>query len=78
MNLQISSKWYNRLKYVALIALPAIVVFLSTIGDIWDLTWMPKVVATISAVAVLLGALLQVSTNNYWKEKKANDESGTG
>lgn len=77
MNLQISNKWYNRLKYIALIALPAIVVFLSTIGDIWGLTWMPKVVATISAIAVLLGALLQVSTHQYWKEK-TDDESGTG
>ena len=75
--MKISNKWYNILKYVSMIALPAIVVFLSTIGDIWDLGWMSKVVGTISAVAVLLGALLQISTNNYWKEKKADDESGT-
>ena len=77
MNLRISNKVYNVLKYISMIALPAIVVFLSTIGDIWGLAWMPKVVATISAVAVLLGALLQVSTSKYWKEK-VDDESGTG
>lgn len=75
--MKISNKWYNILKYISMIALPAIVVFLSTIGDIWGLDWMPKVVGTISALAVLLGALLQISTNNYWKEKKADDESGT-
>lgn len=74
--MKISNKWYNILKYISMIALPAIVVFMSTLGDIWDIEWMPKVVATISALAVLLGALLQISTNNYWKEK-ANDESGT-
>jgi hypothetical protein len=74
--MKISNKWYNILKYISMIALPAIVVFLSTIGDIWDFGWMPKVVGTISAVAVLLGALLQISTSNYWKEK-ANDEQGT-
>ena len=74
--MKISNKWYNILKYISMIALPAIVVFMSTLGDIWDIDWMPKVVATISALAVLLGALLQISTNNYWKEK-ANDESGT-
>ena len=75
--MKISNKWYNMLKYVSMIALPAIVVFLSTLGDIWNIEWMPRVVATISALAVLLGALLQVSTSNYWKEKKADDESGT-
>lgn len=76
--MKISNKWYNILKYVCMIALPALIVFLSTLGDIWDWSWMPRIVATISAVDVLLGALLQISTNNYWKEKKANDESGTG
>ena len=75
--MKISNKWYNILKYVSMIALPAIVVFLSTLGDIWNIEWMPRVVGTISAIAVLLGALLQISTNNYWKEKKADDESGT-
>lgn len=75
--MKISNKWYNILKYISMIALPAIVVFLSTLGDIWNLEWMPRVVGTISAFAVLLGALLQISTNNYWKEKKADDESGT-
>lgn len=76
--MKISNKLYNILKYVCMIALPALIVFLSTLGDIWDWGWMPRIVATISAVDVLLGALLQISTNNYWKEKKANDESGTG
>lgn len=71
--MKISSKLYNILKYIALIAMPAIVIFLSTIGDIWGIAWMPKVVSTISAVAVLLGALLQISSNNFWKDKEVTN-----
>lgn len=72
--MKISNKIYNILKYIALIALPAIVLFMSALGDIWGLTWMPKVVATISAFATLLGALLQVSSKKYWKENDDGKE----
>ena len=72
--MKIPSKWYDVLKYVSMIALPAICCFLSTIGDIWGIGLMPKVVATIMALGTLLGALLQISTNKYWKEKQNESE----
>lgn len=60
---------YDVLKYVALIALPAIQVFWLTIGKIWDLSYTVEIGATIGAVALLLGTLLGVSTANYRAEK---------
>lgn len=66
--MKIPSKVYDILKYIALIALPALCCFLTALGDIWEIGIMPKIVATIAALATLLGALLQVSTAKYWKE----------
>lgn len=61
----LSNRLYDILKYVALIALPAIQVFWLTIGKIWDLQYTVEIGATIGAVALLLGTLLGVSTSNY-------------
>lgn len=68
-----NSKVYDTLKYLALIAIPAISFFLSTIGEIWGLGWMPKVVATVSAVATLLGALIQVSKMKFTQKEDSDD-----
>lgn len=77
--MKICNKLYNVLKYVALIVLPALCCFLTTFGDVWNIQVMPKIVATITALATFLGALLQISTNQYWKEnpdEKGNDDCG--
>ena len=66
----ISNKVYNVLKYIALIALPALVTLLIGIGDVWGLEWMPKVAMTVSLITSFLGALLQVSSSKYWKEQR--------
>ncbi len=60
-----SNRTYDILKYVALIALPAIQVFWLTIGKIWNISYTVEIGATIGAVALLLGTLLGVSTSNY-------------
>ena len=55
---------YDILKWVALIALPAVSVFVLTMGA--DLTENYEVIAKfISAVSVLLGSLIGVSTVQY-------------
>lgn len=59
------SKTYDTLKYIALIALPALQVFWLTIGKIWDISYTVEIGATIGAVALLLGTLLGVSNRNY-------------
>lgn len=55
------------LKYVALIALPALQVFWLTIGKIWNLQYTVEIGATIGAVALLLGTLLGVSNSQFNK-----------
>ena len=68
--MKINNWTYDILKYVALIALPAIQVFWLTIGKIWNIGYTVEIGATIGAVALLLGTLLGVSTKNWLAEKE--------
>jgi hypothetical protein len=62
-------KIYTILKWVCLIALPAIAVFYFTISKIWGLPYGAEIPATINAVAVLIGALIGISQHNMNKEE---------
>lgn len=64
----INNKTYDILKYIALIALPAIEAFWLTIGNVWGFPLVTEIGATIAAVDVLLGSLLGISTKNYNKK----------
>lgn len=64
-----SNKVYNILKYVALIALPAISTFYFVVGGIWGWPYGEQVVGTIAAISTLLGALLGISTAQYNKNQ---------
>lgn len=68
--MKFDNKTYDILKYVALIALPAIQVFWLTIGKIWNIGYTVEIGATIGAVALLLGTLLGVSTRNWLADKE--------
>lgn len=68
--MKLDNKTYDTLKYLALIALPALQVFWLTIGKIWDINYTVEIGATIGAVALLLGTLLGVSTRNYYDENQ--------
>ena len=65
-------KIYNILKWVALIAIPAIVTFLSVVLGVLDVD--PKtvnvIVTILAALGTLIGSLIGVSTNAYNKKKK--------
>lgn len=66
--MKITNKTYDILKYVALIVLPALAVFYSTLSNIWGLPFHDAIPDTIMAIDLLLGALLKVSTNSYTKD----------
>lgn len=62
-----SNKVYDRLKWVALIFIPALSVLYATLGHIWDFPYVERIVGTLSAIDVFLGALLQISNSKYKK-----------
>lgn len=62
----LDDKWYDILKWVAIVCLPALSTFIVVIGRIWGCGDMANMVAqTITAIAVLLGALLGISSIQY-------------
>lgn len=63
-----NDKLYDILKWVAIICLPALSAFISVIGKIWGFPDLALMISqTITAVAVLLGALLGISALQYKK-----------
>lgn len=54
-------KVYQALKWVALIALPAVAVFVPAVGHAWGLPHIDQIVTTLNALSVLVGALIGVS-----------------
>ena len=71
----ISDKWYDILKWVAIVALPAISTFITAISRIWG--WADlgmRISQTVTVAALLLGALLGISAINYKKNEDFADE----
>lgn len=64
----LSNKWFDILKWCSIVALPAISTFIVVISKIWGWADLGSMIAqTITAVAVLLGALLGISHIQYKK-----------
>lgn len=75
--MKMSNKVYDILKWIALVALPALGTLYFALSKIWGLPYGTEIVGTISAIDTFLGALLGVSTNVYNKMNKtdvASDE----
>lgn len=60
-------KMYGILKWVALIALPAMATLYATLSELWGLPYGIQICGTLTAIGTFLGALLQVSANKYSK-----------
>lgn len=65
-----SNHIYDILKYIALIVLPAIGTLYFALAQIWGLPYGEEIVGTITAVDAFLGAILQISTDKYYKGDK--------
>lgn len=67
-----SDKLYNVLKYIALIALPAVGTLYAALAGIWGFPYGEQVVGTITAVDTFMGVLLGISTASYNKKNATN------
>ena len=54
----LSDKAYDVLKWLALIALPALAWFISILGPTWSLPHVDAIVTTLNAVGTLIGILI--------------------
>lgn len=66
--MRMTNKVYDVLKYIAQIVLPACGTLYGALAGIWGLPYGESIVATIAAVDLFLGAILKISSDNYYKE----------
>ena len=70
----LKDSWYDVLKWVQRLFLPALATCYLALGSIWDgiinLPYPEQISATIMAIDTFLGVILGISTANY---KKANE-----
>lgn len=69
-----SNKVYDILKFIAQIVLPALATFYATLAAIWGLPFEKEIPATIMAIDTLLGAVLMISSHNYNKTQKEQED----
>lgn len=62
----IPDKLYDILKWVAMIVLPALATAVSAIFGLWDIPYAEPIAGTITAIATFMGAILMVSSKNYY------------
>jgi len=72
MKLTLTNRTYDILKWVVMIVLPATAALLTAIGEIWGVADMPRIVLTLNAVTAFLGALIGVSSANYYNKEHGN------
>lgn len=65
----LNDKWYDILKWVAIVALPALSTFIVVISRIWGWADLGSMIGqSITALGVLLGSLLGLSAIGYKKD----------
>lgn len=69
MKFLLNNKVYDVLKWLALIALPALAVLYSALSGVWGWPYASEVSTTINAVIVFIGTLIGISTATYNKEE---------
>lgn len=67
-----NNKIYDILKFIAQIVLPAVATLYVTIAGIWGLPYGEQISGTVMAIDTFLGAILMISSNNYYKNKEEN------
>lgn len=71
--MKLNDKVYDVLKWICLIALPALAVLYFTLAKIWGLPYGAEITATINAIALFIGTLIGVSQLSINKEESENE-----
>jgi len=64
--MKLSNEAYDILKEIALTILPALATLYAAIGKIWGLPFTTEIPMTIMAIDTAMGAILHISTKEYW------------
>jgi ABC-type enterochelin transport system permease subunit len=70
--MKLSDNVYLTLKWICLLAVP-LVTFITSISDALNFPYGSQVAAVVSALGVFAGAVIKISSDNYYKQN--NDDS---
>ena len=66
--MKMSNGTYDVLKWVTMLALPALATLLTSLGAIWGIELAPQLADTVVAINAALAMCLGISSINYHKE----------
>lgn len=66
--MKLSNISYDRLKWFALVFIPAFEVLILTLGKIWGIPYYSEIGASVAAFGVFLAALITKSSKEYYKK----------
>lgn len=73
MKFQLQNGTYDILKFLTTVVLPAIGTLYFALSSIWNFPYGEQVVGTITAIVTFFGAILGISTKNYYKGENENE-----
>lgn len=65
----LGTKLYDKLKFIALVLLPAVSTLYFSLGKIWDFPNVTEVIGSITSIDTFLGVILGLSTKAYNKSE---------
>lgn len=71
--MQINSKVYDILKWITMIVLPALATAYVGLAAIWGFPYADEVAKTTAVICTLLGALLGISSAQYYKDGESGE-----
>ncbi len=72
------NKTYDILKWITLVALPALTALWLTLANIWGFPYAEAIGATMAAVTTFLGAILGISSIQYQKKIGGDSDDKKG
>ena len=66
--MKLSNAQYDFMKWVTTILLPGLSVLYVALANVWGFPYATEVAATVAAVTAFLGAVLQISSANFWAD----------
>ena len=72
MKFKMPNKLYDVLKTVCTVILPALITLIASVSAIWGLAYSEQICATISAVNLFIGAVIGISSANYFNPQKGD------
>ena len=63
-----NNKLYDKLKWIALVGLPALTTFYGVVGATCDIPFTQETITIAVAFDTMLGAMLGISSNSYKKK----------